>query len=105
MRIPEVYASLTTAVPRVERRRAGTTAEGGTNPARRSTDRLDFSARATEFAQARRAALEAPAVREGLVNELSGRIDRGQYQVSGADVGAALLRDQGQFLPRAETLG
>lgn len=58
-----------------------------------ASDTVQISARSVEVQKARSLALQAPDIREGLVGEISGQIDRGEYNVTGADVAPKLIRE------------
>lgn len=57
------------------------------------TDRVQISSRSLEIQKARLAALQAPDIRQGLVDEVVGLINRGEYQVTGAEVAPKMIRE------------
>lgn len=62
-------------------------------PAPGLLDQVHISGRGREIQRARVLALGAPDVREDLVEEILGQIERGEYQVVGADVVPKLIRE------------
>ena len=58
-----------------------------------SPDRVQISGRSVEIQKARNLALRAPDIRQDLVNDILGSIQRGKYDVSGVDVVPRMLRD------------
>ena len=56
-----------------------------------NADKVDFSESGRLFAQALKAAQEAPAVRAGLVEEIKARVQNGTYQVDSAALAAKML--------------
>jgi negative regulator of flagellin synthesis FlgM len=55
---------------------------------------VSFSAQAQEIAKATAAVAAAPEIRTNLVNSLKARIDKGEYNVSGADIADMMMRRQ-----------
>jgi negative regulator of flagellin synthesis FlgM len=53
---------------------------------------VSFSSQAQEIAKATAAVNAAPEIRTDLVNSLKSRIDKGDYNVSGADIADMMLR-------------
>jgi negative regulator of flagellin synthesis FlgM len=53
---------------------------------------VSFSAQAQEIAKATAAVAAAPEIRTNLVNSLKARIDKGEYNVSGADIADMMMR-------------
>lgn len=56
-------------------------------------DSIQFSGRSREIQRARTAALAAPDVRQPLVDEVAGLVDRGEYAVTGAEVAPRMIRE------------
>jgi len=55
--------------------------------------RVQISGRSVEIQKARATALQAPDIRQELVDEIQGQIDRGAYQVPGRDVVPRIIRE------------
>ncbi len=69
---------------------------GDTSQASRSGEplvRVNLSGRSMDIQKARVVALQAPDIREGLVDEIQGQIQQGRYQVTGRDVVPNMIRD------------
>jgi len=64
--------------------------EGGAST---SGENVSVSGRAREVAKAQAAAREAPDVRRDKVDEIKGRIDRGEYFVSGEKIAGKMIED------------
>jgi flagellar biosynthesis anti-sigma factor FlgM len=58
-----------------------------------TADTVQISARSMEIQKARQLAIQAPDIREALVGAISGQIDRGEYNVTGAEVAPKLIRE------------
>ena len=58
-----------------------------------SSDTIRLSDRGLEVRRARGLALQAPDIREGLVEEVSGQIETGRYTVSGEDVAPKMIQE------------
>ena len=65
----------------------------GTSRGREPSIRIQISGRSVEIQKARAMALQAPDIRQELVDEIRGQIDRGAYQVPGRDVVPKMIRD------------
>ncbi len=63
------------------------------SPAGRSADRVDLSSRSLEVQRARRIALQAPDIREDLVQAVLAEIRAGRYRVTGRDVLPKMIRE------------
>lgn len=73
----------------VRRREPDAAAAAGADP----SDRVQISGRGLEIRRARSLALAAPEIRQELVDEILGQIERGEYQVAGADVLPRMIRE------------
>jgi flagellar biosynthesis anti-sigma factor FlgM len=58
-----------------------------------ASDSVQFSARSRDVQKARHVALHAPEIRASLVEEITGQLDRGEYNVTGAEVAPKLIRE------------
>jgi hypothetical protein len=79
-----------TGLPR-ERDKTGSTPEISRSPA--ATDRVQFSGRSVEIQKARVLALQAPEVRQEMLDEIIGQIKEGNYHVTGTDVIPRMIRE------------
>src|SRR5512138_3168252 len=70
---------------------AGTPAQ--TQSASSPSDSIRLSGRGLEVQRARGLALQAPEIREGLVEEISGQVESGQYDVTGEDVAPKMIQE------------
>ncbi len=66
----------------------GTAAQGAA-----TSDRVMISGRGVDIQRARSLALAAPEIRQEMVNEIVGLLQRGEYQVTGADVAPKLIQE------------
>ncbi len=57
------------------------------------SDRVSISDRGREIQRARSLALAAPEIRQELVDEIVGQMERGEYRVAGSDVAPRMIRD------------
>jgi len=92
MKIRDTYSKPVSRVGRVKRRdEAGTVVETGglTGPA----DQVEFSGHSFEVQRARSLALQAPDIREEMVDEIVAQIKQGRYTVRGTDVAPRMLRE------------
>jgi negative regulator of flagellin synthesis FlgM len=79
------------STPRPSRGRAaepGTAAKGAA-----TSDRVVISGRGVDIQRARSLALAAPEIRQEMVEEIVGQIQRGEYQVTGADVAPKMIQE------------
>lgn len=97
MRIPDGYTKRVVSPTKVKGRSSASAVAGTSGAAVTAADSVEFSSRAGDVARARLLALDAPDIREPLVSELSGQIDRGQYHVTGSEVAPAMIQDHLQF--------
>lgn len=58
-----------------------------------AADTIQISNRSLEIQRARSAALQAPDIREEMVDEVVGLLSRGEYQITGADVAPRMIRE------------
>lgn len=58
-----------------------------------TSDRVMISGRGVDIQRARGLALAAPEIRQEVVDEIVGQIERGEYQVSGADVVPRMIQE------------
>ena len=79
-----------TGLPR-ERGKTGNTSEISRGTA--ATDRVQFSGRSVEIQKARVLALQAPEVRQEMLDEIIEQIKEGNYQVTGTDVIPRMIRE------------
>ncbi|MBI4827541.1 MAG: flagellar biosynthesis anti-sigma factor FlgM [Nitrospinae bacterium] len=68
-------------------------ARKGEGAASASAENVSVSGRARDVAKAQSAAREAPDVRRDKVDEIKGRIDRGEYFVSGEKIAGKMIED------------
>ena len=68
-------------------------AEKNKKSAAASSDLVMISGRGTDIQRARSLALQAPEIRQEMVDEIVGQIERGEYQVSGAEVAPKMIRE------------
>ena len=54
-------------------------------------DLVMISGRGTDIQRARSLALRAPEIRQEVVDEIVGQIERGEYQISGAEVAPKMI--------------
>ena len=73
-------------------REKGAEAAGGQRLAG-AADTIHISDRSLEIHRARSAALQAPDIREGMVDEVVGLLSRGEYHITGADVAPRMIRE------------
>lgn len=93
MRIPDGYTKRVVGAGKVKGRGAAAVATVASGGAVRPADTVEVSARSVEVQRARLLALQAPEVREALVDEIMGIINQGQYHVSGSEVAPILIRE------------
>ncbi|HSH70921.1 MAG TPA: flagellar biosynthesis anti-sigma factor FlgM [Deferrisomatales bacterium] len=67
---------------------AGTAAKGAA-----PSDRVMISGRGVDIQRARSLALAAPEIRQEMVDEIVGLLERGEYQVTGADVAPKMIQE------------
>jgi flagellar biosynthesis anti-sigma factor FlgM len=58
-----------------------------------SKDAVDISGKGQEINHARQLAFAAPEVRQGLIDELVGQLEQGQYDIQGSDVAPKMIRE------------
>lgn len=95
MRIPDGYTKRVTGPTKVKSRGAAavaSVASGGAG-AVAPVDSVEVSSRSVEVQRARSFALQAPEIRQALVDEIMGLINQGGYQVKGEDVAPVLIRE------------
>ena len=66
----------------------GKTAQGAA-----PSDRVMISGRGVDIQRARSLALAAPEIRQEMVDEIVGQIQRGEYQITGADVAPKMIQE------------
>jgi anti-sigma28 factor (negative regulator of flagellin synthesis) len=59
----------------------------------KASDSVHISSRSLEVQKARLVALQAPDIRQELVDEVVGLIGRGEYMVTGTDVAPKMIRE------------
>ena len=75
-------------------REKGAGAAGGQRLAAAAAgDTFHISNRSLEIQRARSAALQAPDIREEMVDEVVGLLSRGEYHITGADVAPRMIRE------------
>ena len=57
------------------------------------SDRVMISGRGVDIQRARSLALAAPEIRQEMVDEIVGLLERGEYQVTGADVAPKMIQE------------
>ena len=93
MRIPDGYSKRVTGPSKVKSRGAEAVASVGSGGAAAPADSVEVSSRSVEVQRARSLALQAPEIRQALVDEIMGLINQGGYQVTGDDVAPVLIRE------------
>lgn len=93
MRIPDGYSKRVVGPAKVKSRGAAAVASVASGAAAPAADSVEVSARSVEVQHARLLALQAPEVREALVDEIMALIGQGQYDVDGSDVAPVLIRE------------
>lgn len=96
MKIRDAYTATLTGVSKT-RRRGAAASLSGPGAVAGPGDRIDLSGRSQEVQRARSLALEAPEVREALVEEVLGEIREGRYRVTGAQVAPRLIQEHLQL--------
>ncbi|GAB4278497.1 MAG: hypothetical protein Kow0092_34290 [Deferrisomatales bacterium] len=95
MKIRDPYTRSLAAAGKVRRRKKVDAASGVTTSV--EVDHVQVSERSVEVQRARLLAIQAPDVREDLVEEISQAIARGEYRVYGADVVPKMLREHAEI--------
>ena len=75
------------------RGKAAATGKADKGTAAAAADRVTISGRGADIQRARSTALAAPDIRVEMVDEIVGQIERGEYQVSGADVAPKMIQE------------
>jgi hypothetical protein len=75
------------------RGREKTGGAGKNAPGARSMDRVQISGRSVEIQNARLLALQAPDIRQELVDDIVGQLKHGEYHVTGGDVVPRMIRE------------
>jgi len=68
-------------------------AEGAPSSPVDASDQVSISERGREIQRARGLALAAPEIRQELVDEIVGQMERGEYRVAGSDVVPRMIRE------------
>jgi flagellar biosynthesis anti-sigma factor FlgM len=92
MKIRDTYSKPVSGVGRIKRRdETGSVVETGSvaSPA----DQVEFSGHSFEVQRARALALQAPDIREEMVDEIVAQIKQGKYTVRGTDVAPRMIRE------------
>ena len=71
----------------------GPSAEKSEKGAAAPADLVMISGRGSDIQRARSLALHAPEIRQEMVDEIVGQIERGEYQVSGTDVAPIMIQE------------
>ena len=92
MKIRDRYTrEVTSTGPVRPREKVGETAEASRTSG--ASDSVQISSRSLEIQKARLGALQAPDIRQALVDEIVGMLGRGEYHISGAEVAPKMIRE------------
>lgn len=92
MKISDHYATSMVGAQNVgeKRRKELKAKEGKETP---QAVNVNISGKSQEVAKARQVAVSAPDIRQGLVDEVGGQIEGGQYAVTGEDVAPKMIEE------------
>lgn len=97
IKITEGYASSLTGSDQVgkkeKKERSARSKESQEAPKAPGADAVDISGRGMLIGLARKLALAAPEVRQALIDELVGKLERGEYDIEGSDVAPKMIRE------------
>lgn len=96
MKISDTYTKAVTPVARAQRRE-GVDAAAEVQRTGAVSDQVQLSGQGLEVQRARLLALQAPDIREPLVNEIVAQIRTGGYTITGAEVAPKLLREHAEL--------
>ncbi|MHB8766472.1 MAG: flagellar biosynthesis anti-sigma factor FlgM [Deferrisomatales bacterium] len=93
MKIRDRYTRGVSSTGPARGRERASEAPEAAGPVASPLDRVQISDRSVAVQRARWLALNAPEVRVGLVDQIVGMIERGEYRVQGRDVVPKLIRE------------
>jgi flagellar biosynthesis anti-sigma factor FlgM len=92
MKIRDAYSKPVSRAGRI-RRRDETESVAETGGVAGPADQVEFSGQSFEVQRARALALQAPDIREELVDEIVAQIKQGRYHIRGTDVAPRMIRE------------
>jgi len=76
-----------------------------TKAANSPDDRIEISTKGAEVRMAKSAVLQAPDIRQEMVDEIAGQIERNQYDVDGSQVAPKMIREQMMLYSKGRNFG